>query len=490
MKYYLSIIFLIITIAIATFFFINNKPRAGFSNDKLYKLIDTYGSNSPLVSEYFDMYKISKKKRNRIIALAKIENNQNYINKPKSKTYKNNLTKNENNITSQHFVVVDNIYTNNENNSTEKTNTKKSFANSTNNLIVLQKILDNVPDRSNDFLVKLDLNINGFEINPTDREARVSLNLLNSDLFESGIFSNAPGLWVTGLDKYKNPKTYEALWYDYKNRFIEIPGVGIYLMKNKLSDAAFATRKIKILNELINENPNDKLYEQLAKVYADSGDINSAEKTINFWAEKSENVNYEYEMAEIYRLNGEKSNDNNALQKAADYYEQSRNSPELTQKTALPLAKTYEKLGDINSAIRTLENSFDYGKNKIWKDKVAIKLGEYYAKTGDEYAAINWYEKSPVPSFVNKVRRAEAYQRLGNTFEAEKYYKSAIQMDDNANYIPMMSLGVLYSKNGKTDEAKKIYNKLNNRLQDFSKKRREQIKKSPEYQKIKNTIKH
>ena len=63
-------------------------------------------------------------------------------------------------------------------------------------------------------------------------------------------------------------------------------------------------------------------------------------------------------------------------------------------------------------------------------------------------------------------------------------------MDDNANYIPMMSLGVLYSENGKTDEAKKIYNKLNNRLQDFSKKRREQIKKSPEYQKIKNTIKH
>jgi TolA-binding protein len=54
----------------------------------------------------------------------------------------------------------------------------------------------------------------------------------------------------------------------------------------------------------------------------------------------------------------------------------------------------------------------------------------------------------------------------------------------------MMSLGVLYSENGKTDEAKKIYNKLNNRLQDFSKKRREQIKKSPEYQKIKNTIKH
>ena len=496
-----AIVIITVILVIVISVHIKNRNEKTFSIKELKQLMEQYGENSPLVSEYLDKFKNSKELEKEIIALR----NSNQLNSPPSqggvpagrggKVAKTKGTKEKrktsNNSSDNQFSSIDNDSIGNEDGATDKSvNDKNSSTNSSDNLQALQQILDNLPSRSNDFLVKLNKNINGLEINPTGREASVSADLLNSDLFENGAFTNAPGIWITGLSKYTDPKTYEALWYDYKNRFVEIPGVGIYLMKDELSEKAFAERKIEILNELINEKPNDKLYEQLAKTYADSGDIATAEKTINIWAENSENVNYEYEMAEIYRLNGEKSNNEDYLQKAADYYEQANNSPELAKKTALPLAKTYEKLGDINSAIRTLENSYDHGKGKIWKDNVAVQLGEYYAKTGDDYSALNWYEKSPAASFVNKVRRAEAYQRLGDTQSAENNYKAAIRMNDNANYIPMMSLGVMYSKNGNTLDAKKMYNKINNRLQDFSKKRRNQIKKSPEYQAIKKAVKN
>ena len=162
---------------------------------------------------------------------------------------------------------------------------KNTSTNSSSNLQALQEMLDNHPSRSNDFIVKLDRDINGLEINVTGREARVSADLLNSDLFENGVFSNAPGIWITGLDKFKDSLTYEALWQDYKNRFFDIPGYGTYIMKDELSEEAFAARKIEIINELIDKNPNNKLYEELAGTFAESGDMNAAEKTIGKWSE-------------------------------------------------------------------------------------------------------------------------------------------------------------------------------------------------------------
>ena len=371
----------------------------------------------------------------------------------------------------------------------ENSSDKNSSTNSQNKFKSLQELLETIPSRSNDFIVRLDKNIDGLETTVSGREARVSLDLLNSDLFEKGAFSNAAGIWITGLSKYKDPTTYEKLWYDYQNQFIEIPGVGIYFMKEELSDEAFAERKIDILNELIEKKNDDKLYEVLANTLAKSGNMEAAEETIDKWSANNDNVNYDYQMAELYRINGEISDNNETsqeyLQEAARYYEQSGAG----YKVALPLAKTYEMLGDINNAIRTLENSYDYGKSKQWKDKVAVQIGEYYTKTGDDYAALNSYESSPAPGFVNKVRKAECHQRLGNTQSAIENYQAAIKTKDNANYIPMISLGVLYSNNGNASETKKMYNKINNRLKDFSKKRRKNIKNSSAYQKIKNAVK-
>ena len=151
------------------------------------------------------------------------------------------------------------------------------------------------------------------------------------------------------------------------------------------------------------------------------------------------------------------------MERRVDYYEQSNNSPESARKSALPLAKTYEKLGDLSSAIRTLENSYDYGKKKQWKDDVAVQLGNYYSKTGDDYAALDWYEKSPNPGFINKVRTAEVYQRLGDTQSAIKYYEESIKSKRNDVYNPMITLGLIYSQNGNNSKAKEMYNRLNNK---------------------------
>ena len=371
----------------------------------------------------------------------------------------------------------------------EKTSDKSFSTNSQKNLLAFQELLEQLPSRSNDFIVRLDKNIQGMQLDATGREARVSTDLLNSDLFEKGAFSNAAGIWITGLSKYKDPFTYEKLWFDYQNRFIEIPGVGIYFMKEKLSDEDFGRRKIEILSELIEKKPSDKLYEALATTFAKNGDIDAATEAITKWAGNNENVNLDYQLAEAYRINGENTDNNETsqeyLQEAAQYYEQCG----VGLKTAFPLAKTYEKLGDINSAIRTLENSYDYGETKQLKDKVAVKVGEYYSEMGDDYSALNSYERSPAPGFVNKVRKAECYQRIGNTQAAIENYKAAIKIKDNGNYIPMLGLGVLYSNNGNKAATRKMYNKINNRLKDFSKKRRNGIKSSTAYQKIKKNVK-
>ncbi|RLD10072.1 MAG: hypothetical protein DRI44_06995 [Chlamydiae bacterium] len=491
------VIITVISVIIISVYLKHNGNEPPFSIEELKQLVEQYGENSPLVAEYLDKYKNSEELKDEIIKLRKNDDSKYYGSN--NKFGKNSLRGNKQNKNKEQtkggqIALNKNnpLYSDNSNNidpsenSTDKSEQNNFSTNSSDNLQALQQILDNLPARSNDFLVKLDKNATGLELNITGREASVSADMLNSDLFENGAFSNAPGIWVTGLDKSKDSLTYEALWQDYKNRFIEIPGVGIYLMKDKLSDKAFAERKIEILNELINEKPNDNLYEQLAKTYAESGDLATAEKTINTWAEKSDRVNYEYEMAEIYRLNGEKSNNEDYLQKAADYYEQANKSPESARKTALPLAKTYEKLGDLNSAIRTLENSYDYGKTKKWKDDVAVQLGNYYSKTGDDYAALNWYETSPKPGFINKVRSAEAYERLGDTQSAIKYYEESIKYNRNDKYNPMISLGLIYSRNGNNEKAKEMIRKIDNHLQKLPQKRRRLIKNTPDYKKLRN----
>jgi len=481
----------------------HNDVKNSFSIEELKQLIEQYGEESPIVAEYLDKYKNSKELQKQIIKLRKNEDSKYYgsgnkfgKNSSSGKTVKKNKNQNSDNTINSsknnplYSENADNI--NSSDNSADKLNQKNSSTNLPPDLQALQQILDTLPSRSNDFLVKLDKTINGLEISLTGREASVSADLLNSDLFENGAFSNAPGIWVTGLDKAKDPTTYEKLWQDYKNRFIEIPGVGIYVMKEELSDEAFAKRKIEILNELINEKPNDKLYEQLAKTYAGSGNIADAEKTISLWSEKYENVNYDYEMAEIYRINGENSkesgNSQEYLQNAVSYYEQANTNPKMSQKTALPLAKTYEKLGDIDNAIKTLENSYDYGKGKIWKDDVAVQLGNYYSQTGDDSAALNWYEKSPKPGFINNVRSAEAYQRLGDTQSAIKYYEESIKYKRNDRYNPMISLGLIYSQNGDNAKANKMIGKINNHLQKLPQKRRTAIKKTLGYKKLKNQL--
>ncbi len=500
MKNFRFLILIVIFVAVISslFFFLRHEKiyNASYHPDnELLEFEKKYNKKNGVLSEASEEKRLSSQKRNYIknkwgsdssktenVIAGNSDSTNSIINK--NKLNSSDLT---NDFLRDELAQNDGIQFSDSLKNKEKTSEKNPSTNSQSNLESLQELLETIPSRSNDFIVRLDKNIDGLETIVSGHEARVSLDLLNSDLFENGAFSNAAGVWITGLSKYKDPITYEKLWFDYQNQFIEIPGVGIYFMKEELSAEAFATRKIEILNELIDKSPGDKLYEALAKTYADSGDINSAEEIINRWAEKSKNVNYDYQMAEIYRLNGENSDNDETsqeyLQEATRYYEQSGAG----YKVAFPLAKTYEKLGDINSAIRTLENSYDYGKSKQWKDKVAVQIGEYYTKTGDDYAALNSYESSPAPGFVNKVRKAECHQRLGNTQAAIENYKAAIRVNDNANYIPMISLGVLYSNNGNTSETKKMYNKINNRLKDFSKKRRKGIKKSSAYQKIKKS---
>ncbi len=120
---------------------------------------------------------------------------------------------------------------------------------------------------------------------------------------------------------------------------------------------------------------------------------------------------------------------------------------------------------------------------------MAVQLGEYYAKTGDDYSALNWYEKSPAPGFINKVRRAEAYQRVGDTQSAIIYYEKAIEYKRNDKYSPTMRLGILYSEVGNKTKAKVMYNKLNKQLQQLTKKRRERIKNTIIYKKLKMNVK-
>ena len=370
-------------------------------------------------------------------------------------------------------------------NNKDNTSKKNSSTNSQNSLKSLQEILDELPSRSNDFIVRLDKNIDGLETTVSGREARVSARLLNSDLFNNSIFSNSPGVWITGLSKYKDASIYSGLEYDYQNRFLDIPGYGIYIMKDELSDEHFSARKIEILNELINKNNDDQLYETLADSFAESGDMDAASETIDKWARQNNKINYDYEMAEINRINGENSDNDETSRKylleATRYYEQSGAG----FKVALPLAKTYEKLGDINSAIRTLENSYDYGKSKQWQDDVAVQLGNYYSKNGDDYAALEWYGKSPKPEFINNVRCAETYQRLGDSHSAIEYYEKSIKYNERANYIPMLSLGIIYCDKGNEVETTRIYNKINNRIKNFPSKRKKNIKNSSAYQKIK-----
>ena len=502
-----------ISVILAAVIFVSIKQNSvenSFSIDELKQLVERYGEDSPIVSEYLDKHKNSKELEKQIIILR----NNNQLNSPpfqggvpaglggkvtKTKDSKDKeKQKTLNNSPNNQFASDDknssySDYLDDAKPSDELTD-KNTSTNSNDSLQALQEMLDNHPSRSNDFIVKLDRDINGLEINVTGREARVSADLLNSDLFENGVFSNAPGIWITGLDKFKDSLTYEALWQDYKNRFFDIPGYGTYIMKDELSEEAFAARKIEIINELINKNPNNKLYEELAGTFAESGDMNAAEKTIGKWSEYNNKINYDYEMAEIYRINGENSkedgNSQEYLQSAVSFYEQANTNPKMTQKTALPLAKTYEKLGDLDGAIRTLENSYDYGENKQWQDDVTVQLGNYYSKTGDDYAALNWYEKSPKPGFINNVRSAEAYQRLGDTQSAIKYYEKSIKYNRNDRYNPMISLGLLYSQDGNNTGANEMMGKINNHLQKLPQKRRTAIKKLSSYQKLKNISKN
>jgi len=499
-----TVIITVILIIVISVYVKQTRNEKSFSIQELKQLMEQYGENSPLVAEYLEKYKNSKELEKEIIKLRK-NNAQNYPpvlggvakgrggeiskstdsnNKSKSKV-SNSSSDNQFDSDDKNSSYSD--YLDDAKSSDELTD-KNTSTNSNNRLQALQEMMDNLPSRSNDFIVKLDKDINGLEFNATSREARVSADLLNSDLFENGTFSNAPGIWITGLDKNKDSLIYEALWQDYKNRFFDIPGYGTYIMKDELSNEAFAARKIEIINELINKDPNNKLYEELAGTFAESGDMKEAENTIGKWSEYNDKINYDYQMAEVYRLNGENSKNGETsqeyLQNAVSYYEQANSNPNMSRKTALPLAKTYEKLGDMDNAIKTLENSYDYGKNKQWRDDVAVQLGNYYSKTGDDYAALNWYEKSPKPGFINNVRSAEAYQRIGDTQSAIGYYEKSIKYKRNDRYNPMISLGLIYSQNGNKDKANEMRGKINNQLQKLPQKRRTAIKKTSDYIKL------
>ena len=354
-----TVIITVILIIVISVYVKQTGNEKSFSIQELKQLMEQYGENSPLVAEYLEKYKNSKELEKQIIALR----NSNQLNSPPFKggvpagrggeisksTDSNNKSKSKvSNSSSDNQFVSDNNnsvssdYIDEEKSSDELTD-KNTSTNSNDNLQALQEMMDNLPSRSNDFIVKLDKDINGLEFNATSREARVSTDLLNSDLFENGAFSNAPGIWITGLDKSKDSLTYEALWQDYQNKFLNIPGYGIYIMKDKLSDEAFTARKIEIINELINKNPGNNLYETLAETFAESGDMKSAQETIGKWSEYNDKINYEYEMAEVYRLNGENSKNGETsqeyLQNAVSYYEQANSNPNMSRKTALPLAK-------------------------------------------------------------------------------------------------------------------------------------------------------
>jgi len=246
----------------------------------------------------------------------------------------------------------------------ESEENKNSSTNSHDNLSMFQALLEELPSRSNDFIVELDRTIEGMELDATGREARVSAELLNSDLFENGAFSNATGIWITGLDKYKDNLLFDSLWEDYKDRFIEVPGFGHYLLKDALDTTSdeFVELKINVLKDALENsgNSNPELYQKLARTYAeDAGDIDTAIAVLDKYANAA--PDYEYQKAETYRFAS--ANSDNPVQKsqylddAIEHYENLRNSSDnsdVRQWSDLRLGEAYNERGETDEACRKI----------------------------------------------------------------------------------------------------------------------------------------
>ncbi len=500
------ILIIIISVAVK-----QNSVENSFSIEELKQLMERYGENSPIVAEYLDKHKSSEELEKQIIILRNKMNSDSY--KYGSKKNKNNVANNSNdkknsgslnNSSNNQFASDDknssySDYLDDAKPSDELTDENTS-TNSSADLQALQNMLDNLPSRSNDFIVKLDRDINGLEINVTGREARVSADLLNSDLFENGAFSNAPGIWITGLDKYKDPLLFESLWEDYKGRFIEVPGHGYYLLRDNIAPDSekFIELKINILKDALDksENPADKLYHQLARAYAEeAGDIEKAVQILGKYGK--DKPDYDYRIAETYRLASESTGNDEQKQQylndAIQHYENLKKNSDNTnirQWSDLRLGEAYAALGDTEKAISTLEQAYwnlPESKVPLCEHSIAYNLGNYHLKEDNYDDAIEWYDRVLHNETFKNKHKAEAYKEKGDYESAIRCYE-AVANSKKKDVYSLSQSGILHAKRGDYDQAQQAFSKIQNRLKMVTQKKREKIVNSSYYQELKTSI--
>ena len=383
----------------------------------------------------------------------------------------------------------------------ESEKNRNSTTNSHDNLSMFQAALGKIPARSNDFIVKLDKSIEGMELDGSGRTARVSAELLNSDLFENGAFSNVAGIWIDGLDKYKDNLIFGSLWEDYKNQFIEVPGFGHYLLKDACDTTSdeFVNLKIKVLKDALESsgNSNPELYQKLARTYAeDAGDINTAIAILDKYANAA--PDYEYQKAETYRFAS--VNSDNPVQKsqylddAIEHYENLRNysdNSDVRQWSDLRLGEAYNERGETDDAIATLEQAYwnlPEDSVPLCEHTIAYDLGNYHLDEGNYDDAIDWYDRVLHNDTFKNKRKAEVYKKKGDYDSAIRCYESVAKSKKKDVYS-LSQAGILHAKNGRQDQAQNSFSRIQNRLKNSTQKRRQKIKNSSYYRELKKLVK-
>ena len=511
-------VIIVILIIVSSVLLKQNSVKDSFSIEELKQLIEQYGEESPIVAEYLDKYKNSKELEKQIIALR----NNNLLNSyrrgrsgpeglggenSKANSSKNKKRAGASNSSSDNQLVSDDNselysdYSGDEKSADESTDgNSSSDSSSYSGLQAIQEMLDNLPSRSNDFIVRLDKDVNGLEINTTGREARVSLDLLNSDLFENGAFSNAPGIWITGLSKFDDASVYKSLMGDFQERFFEVPGVGYYLLRDSMvSDSKeFTNEKIKILNDALEKfkNPDDELYQLLARTYAQEvGDVEKAVNIINKYGK--DKPDYDYQVAGVYRFASENTENPDErkqyFDKAVQHYEKLRNNsddPKIRQWSDLCLGEVYGNRGQMDKAIPILEQAYwDLPKNSSpsCEHSIAYDLGKYHLSEGNYDDALEWYDRVlHTDAFKNK-HKAEVYKAKGDYDSAIRSYELVSKANKKDVYSLSQS-GILHAKVGDNDQAQAAYSKIQKRLKKFTRKKQKKILKSQYYKDLKKIV--
>ena len=502
---YMKKLYIFISIVIFVFLYFGlialinqNKTNSDFSRERLEQLIKTYGFDSPVVSEYFDKHKITEELRKKFIVIKNENNLKEKIKEVCHLNLENKKEKNTYSNTDSYNQIVDKFSSEKTKNLTENLINNKKSINSTNNLQSSQGTPNNILSCSNDFVVILDNNINGLNIDASGNFARVSEGLLNSDLFENESFSNTHGIWIKGLDKYKNPNLFNSLWGDYQDRLIEIPGFGYYLLRESVvpDSDVFVKLKISALKQALENSqiPKEELYQKLAKTYAeDAGEIENAINVIEKYGK--DKIDYDYQIAEIYRFASENTKNENKklkyLNDAAEHYTlliDTSNNSDVKQWSGLRLGEIYGELGDTEKAISILEKTYWNMSEKsvpLCKHTIAYNLGNYHLKEKNYDSAIYWYDNMIIDQTFKNRRKAEVYKQKGDYYSAINCYES-VASSDKEDVYSLSQAAMLFAKSGDDYEAQKAYSKIQKRIKKYTKKRRKKTLNSWYYKELKN----